>query len=103
MIWALLPRVRRKIASRNCSPTEKTGLSDVCGSCRIIEIPTSADLAHLPARAGKDIVSTQANLAAHRACAALRQQPHDGQCREALAAAQLADETEDLAALEGRS
>src|SRR5204863_6382348 len=59
-----------------------------------------ADLAHLAARTGKDIVSAQANLAAHRACAALRQQPHDGQCREALTTARLADETEDLAALE---
>ena len=32
------PWVRRKIASRNCSPMLNTGLSEVCGSCRIIEI-----------------------------------------------------------------
>src|SRR6185503_2028082 len=35
-----------------------------------------------------------------RACAALREQPHDRQRREALAAARLADEAEDFPALE---
>src|SRR5262245_38687434 len=55
------------------------------------------DLAHLARRAGKDILAAQANLAAHRARTALRQQPHDGERGEALATARLADETENLA------
>src|SRR5439155_20527732 len=55
------------------------------------------DVAHLAGRAGQAVLAAQAHLATYGACATLRQEPHDGQGREALAAARLADETEDLA------
>src|SRR5262245_57851739 len=56
------------------------------------------DLAHLALRAGQDIFSAETNLAAQRACAAFRQQTHDGQRGQAFAAARLADEAQNLAA-----
>src|SRR5262249_2154458 len=58
----------------------------------------SANCAHLPLRAGKDVLSPQANLTAYRASATPWQEPHYGERRDTLTATRFANETQHLAA-----
>ena len=100
------PAARAAGPSRSIwSPTVKTGLSEVIGSWKIIEMRAAADVAHLAlgqlARRSRPLEQDLARRRCARAGSGTR--PHDRQRGHALAAAGLADDAQHLARRRDRS
>ena len=84
-----------------CSPIERTGLSEVIGSWKIMAISRPRTLAHLLVGELEQIAALEQDAPADDAAGGLGEQPHDGQRRHRLAAAGLAHDGDDLAAVDG--
>ena len=84
-----------------CSPIGSTGLSEVIGSWKIIEIsrPRTSRMSLFGKR--EQVAAFEQDAAARSAVA--RQKPHDRMRRNRLARARLADECHDLAGLDLRA
>ncbi len=80
-----------------CSPHVKTGLSDVIGSWKIIEISLPRIARISRGLAEQEFAPAEPHGAADDPSGRLRHEPEDRQRRDALAAARLADDRERLA------
>ena len=80
-------------------PTSQTGLSDDVGCWKIIADAVAADPAHLVVRELEQVLAVEEDLAGVDP-AGLGDEAHDRQAGHALAAARLADEAHDLAAVD---
>ena len=81
-----------------CSPTGITGLSDARGLLEDHRDAVAADLAQLRVRQREQVAAVEHDAARLHA-AGPRDEPQDRQRRDALAAAGLADDAQDLAAV----
>ena len=84
-----------------CSPIERTGLSEVIGSWKIIEMSRPRISRISFGGEFEQVAAFEQHAAFGHPAGGLRQQAHDGERRHRLAAAGLADDGDHLAAIDG--
>ena len=83
-----------------CSPMVNTGLSEVIGSWNTMAMPGPRMRCMRASESSVSDLAGEADLAGRDAGWRLRQQAHDGERGDALAAAGFADDAEDFAFVE---
>ena len=91
------PLVQLHASRRSAGRRVSTGLSEVIGSWKIIEIAVAADRAHLASRSARAGRGRGSGSRRRRCGPAARHQAQDRQRGDALAAARLADDAQRLA------